>query len=122
MQNRIATENLQITCLIGIIVETVYVRAKDKYLRIFIDEILYLEAAGSYLKLVTRQGEYSLSQNLSQFMRKNPISVLQRVHRSFVVNIQKVDSFDSQFIYIDGFKIPMSNTQRTEFLNKIHCL
>ncbi|MEQ8424650.1 MAG: LytTR family DNA-binding domain-containing protein [Cyclobacteriaceae bacterium] len=102
--------------------ETVYVRSNDKYLRTAIDEILYLEAAGSYLKLVTIRGEYSLSQNLSQFMRKNPISALQRVHRSFVVNLKKVDSFDSQFIYISEFKIPMGQTHKVNFMTRIHCL
>lgn len=97
-------------------------RAKDKYLRITIDEILYLEAKGSYLKLVTLLGEYSLSQNLSHFMEKNPISVLQRVHRSFVVNIRRVESFDSQFIYINEHRIPIGTSHRTRFLTKIHCL
>lgn len=102
--------------------EVVYVRSKDKYLRTSVKDILYLEAAGSYLKLVTEHMEYSLSQNLSQFLRKNPIPELQRVHRSFVVNLHKVDSFDTQFLYIGKYKIPIGNNHRSDFMAKIHCL
>lgn len=102
--------------------EMIYVRRNDKHLKVSFDEILFLEASGSYLKLVTSKGEFSISQNLSQFMRKNPIPTLVRVHRSYVVNLKYVESFDSRFIYVGLIKIPIGNTHRNKLMSQIHCV
>ncbi len=102
--------------------DSVYVKCNDQHIRVPTDEILFLEAAGSYLKLVTPKGEYFLAQNLSQFMRKNSIPALLRVHRSYVVNIGCVESFDSQFVYVGMNQIPLSHSHRTEFMSRIRCL
>ncbi|GAB1444795.1 hypothetical protein MASR2M41_04200 [Flammeovirgaceae bacterium] len=102
--------------------EAVYIRIEKKHLKIPLDEILYLEAAGSYLKLITVKEEFSLSQNLSQFIRKNEIPILIRVHRSYIINLNKIDSFDKESVYIKKKKIPISGGYREEFLSRIHCL
>lgn len=103
-------------------VDSVYIKLKEKYMRVSIVDILYLEASGSYLKLVTVKGEFSLSQNLSQFMRRNPISNLLRVHRSYVINMNCVDSFDQEFAYLGLFRIPISDRHKSEFFSNVHCL
>lgn len=103
-------------------VNSVFIKLNEKHMRVPILDILYLEASGSYLKLVTAKGEFFLSQNLSQFMRKNPISKFLRVHRSYVVNMDCVDSFDQDFIYLGLFRIPISDKHKSEFFSHIHCL
>lgn len=102
--------------------EAVFARIDKRHLKIQLDSILYLEAAGSYLKLVTLKEEFSLSQNLSQFIRRNDIPVLVRIHRSYIINLNKVDSFDNESVYIRKNKIPISNSYREEFLSRVHCL
>ncbi|MBP9924525.1 MAG: LytTR family transcriptional regulator [Cyclobacteriaceae bacterium] len=102
--------------------EAVYIRIDKKHIKVPLDNILYLEAAGSYLKLVTLKGEFSLSQNLSQFLRKNEIPVLIRTHRSYIINLNRVDSFDKESVYIRRNKIPISNNYREKFISRIHCL
>jgi len=102
--------------------EAVFARIDKKHFKIQLDNILYLEAAGSYLKLVTLKEEFSLSQNLSQFIRRNDIPVLIRIHRSYIINLNKVDSFDNECVYIRKNKIPISNSYREEFLSRVHCL
>ncbi|HRK55195.1 MAG TPA: LytTR family DNA-binding domain-containing protein [Cyclobacteriaceae bacterium] len=102
--------------------EAVFARIDKRHLKIQLDSILYLEAAGSYLKLVTLKEEFSLSQNLSQFIRRNDIPVLIRIHRSYIINLNKVDSFDNESVYIRKNKIPISNSYREEFLSRVHCL
>ncbi|HNP06001.1 MAG TPA: LytTR family DNA-binding domain-containing protein [Cyclobacteriaceae bacterium] len=102
--------------------EAVFARIDKRHLKIQLDNILYLEAAGSYLKLVTLKEEFSLSQNLSQFIRRNDIPVLVRIHRSYIINLNKVDSFDNESVYIRKNKIPISNSYREEFLSRVHCL
>lgn len=102
--------------------EVVFIRINRKHLKIAIDDILYLKAAGSYLRLITLKDKYSLSQNLSQFMRKNNMPAMIRVHRSYVVNISKVHSFDKKNAYIGKRKIPIGGNFKEKFMSQIHCL
>ncbi|MFZ1809359.1 MAG: LytTR family DNA-binding domain-containing protein [Cyclobacteriaceae bacterium] len=102
--------------------EAVYIKIDNRHLKIPLDSILYLEAAGSYLKMITLKEEFSLSQNLSQFIRRNEIPVLIRIHRSYIINLNKIDSFDKESVYIRKNKIPISSSYREEFLSRIHCL
>lgn len=102
--------------------EVIFIRIDKRHLKVPIDTILYLEAAGSYLRLITIKEKYSLSQNLSQFMRTHNIPDLVRVHRSYVVNLSKVDSFDNESVYIAKSRIPISNNHKEEFMTRIRDL
>lgn len=102
--------------------DVIYVRANNKYYKISVDEILYLKAAGSYLKLVTTEAQYSIAQNLSQFLRKNPLPSLMRVHRSYVANMNQIDSFDRHYIFMRGYRIPIGDNHKAPFLRKVHLL
>jgi DNA-binding LytR/AlgR family response regulator len=73
----------------------------------------------SYLEIVTPNENFSVSQNLSQFIRKNPISSLVRVHRSYIVNLERVDSFDNEFIYAWQHQIPIGEKFREQFMEGI---
>jgi len=99
-----------------------FIRKNDRYVKIKIEEIQFIEAAGSYLKLVTFQEEFSLSLNLSQFERRNTLPGLVRIHRSFIVNCECIDSFDSAFVYIHRYKVPIGAKFRERFLKAIRCV
>lgn len=101
---------------------SVFIRKNDRHLRLLIQDIQYIEAAGSYLLLVTSKEQFSLSQNLSHFMRKNAIPELVRIHRSYVVNIGKVDSFDNTYAYIGDKRLPIGATYKDDFMKSVHCV
>lgn len=69
-----------------------FIRKNERHQRIKVQDIQYIHAAGSYLEIVTPQEKFSVSQNLSQFIRKNSIAALVRVHRSYIVNLAWVDT------------------------------
>ena len=98
-----------------------FIRKNDRHQRIRVQDIMYISAAGSYLIIKTATEELSLAQNLSQFVRKNPIASLIRVHRSYIVNIDCVDSFDHDFVYIGEQKIPLGDSYREKFMNGVNC-
>lgn len=89
-----------------------FIRKDNRHLKVPVQDILYLHAAGSYSHLVTTTEEFSLSLNLSQFIRKNNVAVLVRVHRSYLVNVQHIDSFDQSFVYLGNTKIPIGEKYR----------
>jgi DNA-binding LytR/AlgR family response regulator len=99
-----------------------FIRKNGKHQRVFIQDILYVAAAGSYLVVVTAREQFSLSQNLSHFLRKNSIPSLVRVHRSFIANLLAVDSFDHAFIYLGEHQIPIGEAYKDNFFSAIRVL
>jgi DNA-binding LytR/AlgR family response regulator len=99
-----------------------YIKKGDKHIRVSIQDILYLNAAGSYLHVVTPTEKFSMTQNLSQFIRKNDIPALIRVHRSYLVNILHIDSFDQSFAYVGAHKIPISASYREKLMKSIRSI
>lgn len=99
-----------------------FIRTQHRYKKICIEDILFIEADGSYVRICTRQEHYTLAQNLTTFHRKNPLPGFLRVHRSYVVNLSRVDGFDDSTIFLGDHKLPISEAYRTEFLTRIHCL
>jgi two-component system, response regulator PdtaR len=99
-----------------------FVRKNDKHIKITVQDILYVCADGSYLTIVTSREQFSLSQNLSQFLRRNDIPSLVRVHRSYIVNVDTIDSFDHAHLYIGEHQIPISSSYRNKLMKSIHCI
>jgi len=95
---------------------SIFVKNGELYSRIELDSIFYIEAAGSYCTVNAEKGDFILSNNLSHFKNKvnNPNFI--RIHRSFIVNIQKVDGFDTNHVIVNGKELPISKSFRTEVI------
>ena len=102
--------------------QSLFVRINGRYRKIQSDEILFIEASGSYVHIQTPVERYTLSQNLTNFQKKTPLANLIRIHRSYIVNVDKVESFEESCVFIQNHKLPLSDNFRTEFLARIHCL
>lgn len=99
-----------------------FIKSNGKHKKICPNDILFIEASGSYVNIQTTEERFTLTQNLSSFLKKNPIEDIVRVHRSYLVNVNKVDSFADSFLFIKNHKIPISESYKDEFMTRIHCL
>lgn len=99
-----------------------FIRTGGKHRKIKGSELLFIEADGSYAKVVTETGQFTISQNLSTFQRKVNLTSLMRVHRSYLINIHRVESFDETYIYIGKHPIPLSKSYRADFLSVLNAL
>jgi DNA-binding LytR/AlgR family response regulator len=102
--------------------QCLFVRANGKYKKICTNDLLFVEAAGSYVHIQTRAERHTLSQNLTHFQKKTPLPNLVRIHRSYIVNVDQVDSFEDAFIFIQNHKLPLSDNFKPDFLARVHCL
>src|SRR5689334_6138394 len=102
--------------------ELFFVRKNARHRKIEVKDIRYIEADGSYLVIVTEKERFSLSQNLTQFLRKHPLPALVRIHRSYIVNVDLVDSFDYDFVYLKGDKVPIGESFRDKFHKLVKAL
>ncbi|MBL7934057.1 MAG: response regulator [Bacteroidia bacterium] len=94
-----------------------FVREGNVYKRIQLQDILFVEARGSYSRIVTPEKSYTLAYNLSYFQQKVSNPIFRRVHRSYIVNTLKVDGFDACTLRIQKSTIPVSRQYQKELLD-----
>ncbi|MBS1599041.1 MAG: response regulator transcription factor [Bacteroidetes bacterium] len=83
----------------------------DKY-KLPINEILYLEAMKDYTKIKTNSGQYLVLTTLIGILDKLPRDIFVRVHRSYVVNCEKVDAVKKNTIHVQAQTLPVGKSYR----------
>lgn len=83
----------------------------DKY-KIVINDILYLEAMKDYTKIVTAEQKYLVLSTLNGIIEKLPRDKFARIHRSYVVNKNKVNAFQKNKIKIQSTELPVGKLYR----------
>ncbi|MBI1184648.1 response regulator [bacterium] len=107
----------------GIIVNNnIYVRGKNRYEKIAVKEIEFLEAAGNYTDIFTTEAKHTVTMKIGQIEEALHLEPFFRCHRSFMVNLTKVDGFDDAHIFISNNKIPISKSCKKAFLDKLRIL
>lgn len=83
-----------------------------------IQDILYLEAVSSYTKVVTRDGPITSAYNLGKFRELLPEAVFFQVHRSFMINLNRVRRYESagSVILDDGSEVPVARSAKAALL------
>lgn len=94
-----------------------FVKSGKYYTKINLSEIDYLEANGSYTEIFTPIKNYTLSTNLNRFQENLNHPIFVRIHRSFIVNIKKVEAFDHNTLVINGKTLPISKSYQKEVFN-----
>jgi DNA-binding LytR/AlgR family response regulator len=103
--------------------DRIFVKSKDRMIRIFFSDILWFEADDYYCKLITRDKEHLIGQTLKQMevaLAGSP--VFMRVHRSFMINLAHVEEIGDLYVTIHKKQIPLNKTSReaiTAHLQKI---
>ncbi|MEO1518782.1 MAG: response regulator [Bacteroidota bacterium] len=86
-----------------------FIRKKDCFIRILMEDILWIEACGSYIDMHTKgKAPYRLSMTLKKFSSQFQHPNLLRVHRSFIINPQQVDVIKGRQFCIEDKRIPIS--------------
>ena len=97
----------------------IFVKTEYRLERIDINEILYIEGMKDYLRIVCTGKKIMTLQSFSRLEEILPAKKFCRVHKSFIVAIDKIKSVERGVIVIADQRIPVSNTYRESFLQRI---
>jgi two-component system, LytTR family, response regulator len=84
-----------------------FVNIQLKKVKIYFSEILYVESQKEYIKIVTNDHSYLTKMSTHEIEELLPDSLFKRIHRSFIIAIHKVRSFNSEMVEINGNNIPV---------------
>lgn len=90
------------------------VRANRKNLKIALEDILYIESLKDYIKIITPSKYIITKQSISSLEDILPPNKFIRIHRSFIVAVNKIESFTSDTIEIAKHELPISRMYRHE--------
>ncbi|GAB3505953.1 LytTR family DNA-binding domain-containing protein [Spirosoma knui] len=91
-----------------------YLKADREMIKVFLKDIIYIESLRDYVRVRTTKQEVISYQKISYLEQKLPQNKFVRVHRSFIVAVDKVTSFAHNIIKLDYLQIPVGrNYKRT---------
>jgi DNA-binding LytR/AlgR family response regulator len=99
----------------------IFVKSEYKYLHILYENILYIEGLKDYVKIFTLDSLKPILSlmSLKQLEGDLPFGNFVRVHRSYIINIDKISSINKNRIIIDKKQIPIGETYKKQFMNLI---
>lgn len=96
-----------------------YIKSEGRILKFDAAEILYAEAQGNNVKIVTDRGTVATTITFTAFEDQLPKGELIRVHRSFIINKSRIRIIEGNRVYIDQHEIPIGANYRESFLKAI---
>ena len=96
----------------------IFIKGDKKLHQIRPEEILFVEAYGNYSKLYLKDEMIVSHKKISSFEETFPGSDFIRVHKSFIVALDKINSIEGNRIHVENYKIPIGQTYKST-INKL---
>lgn len=103
----------------GSIPGSIFVKTEYKIQRVDLEEILYVEARQNYIAIETGQGRIMSLQNIKDIEQRLPVALFVRVHKSFIVALQKIDTIQRSTIVIGKTAIPIGDSYRENLFKRL---
>lgn len=94
----------------------IYLKADRKMIKVMLDDILYIESARDYLKVFTDTNSIITRQTISSIEAMLSENEFIRIHRSFIVSLNKINSFTHETVEIGKKELPIGKFYLNSFL------
>ncbi|HXB30430.1 MAG TPA: LytTR family DNA-binding domain-containing protein [Puia sp.] len=102
--------------------EFVFIRDSNIIRRLKLDNILFAEAMGDYVKLYTPEKFYAIHATLKAVEERLPASRFLRVHRSYLVALDKIDSMEGGVLVINRTPLPVADAYRSALSKRMNII
>ncbi|MBQ0733023.1 LytR/AlgR family response regulator transcription factor [Aquimarina celericrescens] len=99
----------------------IFVKSNLKKRKIFLSQLKYVEALGDYVKLIMEEGDpIVVLATMKSFEAQLPSDRFLRIHKSYIVNLDKVERYNSRNIEIADEKIPLSRHKKHSLIEALN--
>ncbi|WP_282041587.1 LytR/AlgR family response regulator transcription factor [Winogradskyella flava] len=99
-----------------------YVNIDRRLIKIDIPSIYLVEAKGDYIHVKTEDKNYTVHSTLKKIEEKLPDSLFLKVHRSYIINVDKIIDIEDNSVLIKKDVIPVSRSNRPELMKRLNLL
>jgi len=100
--------------------EHIFVKSNLKKRKVYIKDIKWIEALGDYVKLVTEETSLVVLSTMKAFEAELPNGKFLRIHKSYIVNLDKIDRFNSKNVEVGAYEIPLSRNKKTQLVDALN--
>lgn len=100
--------------------EHIFVKSNLKKRKVYLNEINWVEALGDYIKLVTDEANIVVLSTMKSFEKELPAERFLRIHKSYIVNLGKVEKFNSKNVEVNGKQIPLSRNKKQDLAEALN--
>ena len=96
----------------GEVKDYLFLTVQKKKVKILFSEILYVESQREYIKVVTEKKEFISRMSTHEIEGLLPGHIFKRIHRSFIISINKLESYTAESVEVNGVSIPIGRGYR----------
>lgn len=102
--------------------EDLYINIDRRLIKLKYKEILVIEARGDYINVKTETSEYLVHTTLKKIKAKLPEDLFLQIHRSYIINFNKIIDIEDNSVLIEKSVIPISRSNRPELMRRLNLL
>jgi DNA-binding LytR/AlgR family response regulator len=97
----------------------IWLKSDKKINRVVVDDIIYVEAVGDYVKIKTRDGQLIVHETMNGMLEKLEAYSFMRIHRSWIISLDKIDFIEGNRVSINKQDFPIGKAYRDDFNRKL---
>ena len=105
-----------------ILTDRIFIRHKNRMIKLFLKDIQYIEAERSYCRIMTQEEEFLLSMPLKNLAEKIEANHFFRIHRSHLVNLTCIDEIAETHIVVAGKVLAIGKSYKEAFMQRIRTI
>ncbi len=104
----------------AILSDSIFIKKQHIYHRISFSEILYIKADNVYLEVYTIHKIFVVRSSLKEYLTKLPSKLFYKAHKSYIVNIEHINSINAKDVIIGQKKIPITKDFKDFLINTMN--
>jgi len=96
-----------------------FIKADSKLIKIFFDDILFVEALQNYVVIHTKARKYITYLTFRSIEEYLPVDSFAKTHKSYMVSLSKIESIEGNEIQVAGHQIPISRNEKDPFMERL---
>jgi len=97
----------------------IFIKSGSKIHQLDIHNLLYMKKDGHYIVFHTTSGELLSRMNMTELLNTLPKNQFVRIHRSYVISTERIDTIEKHFVMIKNTEIPIGESYRKKFVDRI---
>ncbi|MCK5781854.1 MAG: response regulator transcription factor [Flavobacteriales bacterium] len=100
--------------------DVIFVKSNLINKKVYLKDIKWIEAVGDYVKVVSDKENYIVLSTMKGFINKLPQDKFIRIHKSFIVNLNRVEKFNNKFVEVENTELPLSRTKKNKLFEALN--
>ncbi|MDT0686509.1 LytR/AlgR family response regulator transcription factor [Autumnicola psychrophila] len=100
----------------------IFVKSNLKNRKVYLNRLKYIQALGDYVKFITEKDNFVVLATMKSFEKQLPSDRFLRIHKSYIVNLEKIERYNSKNIEIDKQKLPLSRHKKNNLVEALSAI